>query len=202
MALTSPSNVVYFVGLLLLFTKLTRAEDEPNWEFSFDESLKEMVVGEAQDFQLNFKILNISQLNGHIQFFYLKSSDYSIAHFFDVINLNGIKENVWNRINFTINPQRPGTAYVYVGEHGYSSIINDDKNFTYSMKVIVHRNLSLLESKNALIYLGTFNTAIFIILNLCFGASLDIRKVNEIFHKPAAMILAVVLNIIILPLVS
>lgn len=203
MALTSPSIGVHLVGLFLLFTnQLTCAADESKWEYNFDESQKEMVVGEAQDFQLNYKISNISELKGHISFFYLMSSDHSIAHFFDAIPLRDIEENVWNRKNFTVNPSKPGTIHIYFGQHGYSPIIKRLTNSTKSMKIVVHRNLSSLESKNALIYLDAFNISIFIILNLCFGASLDLRKVNGIFSKPAGIILAFVLNIIILPLVS
>lgn len=203
MVLTRPSIIVYLVVLFLFFTnRLTNAVDEAEWEFHFNENLKEMVAGEAQDFEISYRIFNRSQLKSHISFFYLKSSDDSIANFFEPFAFNDIKKNEWNRLNFTINPIRPGTAHIYFSQHDYSSTTEDVKNFTTSMKIIVHRNFSLLESKNAMIYLDTFNTVIFLILNLCFGASLDIRKVNSIFKKPAGMILAFVLNIIILPLVS
>lgn len=198
MALTGASIVMGI--FLLLSNPFISAASEFKWEVSFDENVKEMVVGEVQDFQLSFKTFNTSELKGY-QSFYIKSTDYMIAHVFEVIHLDDIVKNSW-RMNFTINPMRPGSAKIFVDT--LDNFVNGIKreNNSVSMKFIVHRNLKSLESKNALIYLDALSISILLVLNVCFGASLDIRKINAIFRKPAGIILAFALDFIILPLVS
>lgn len=191
--------VVYFAGVFLLFSnRCASAENEIQWEANFDKQSAEMKIGEKADFVLTIRILNdppvdISQIS-----FYVEGSNRNIAQVYKVIRSNEIKENIWSG-NFTVNPVRPGTVKIHVD----MVQANEKQNSLQSMNIIVHRNLSTLESKNALNYLQTMNIALHILLYACFGAALDIRKVKAVFRDlKLGLLSALALDFVLLPLVS
>lgn len=198
MALTGASIVIGV--FLILSNRFISVASEFKWEASFDESVKDMIVGEKQDIQVNFTTFNTSEFK-KTDLIYIQCTDWMIANVFEVFTLDEVVKHS-GRMNFTVNPKRPGTAEIFVDVLDMHESVFKRGNDSVAMKIIVHRNLKSIESKNALVYLDAVSACIVLVLNVCFGASLDIRKINAIFRKPSGIVLAFALDFIILPLVS
>lgn len=191
--------VVYLAGVFLLFSnRFASAKNEIQWAANFEKRFAEMNVGEEMDFKLTIQILNFPPVDVSEIKFYVEASDRNIVQVYKMIRSDDIKENIWSG-NFTVNPVRPGSVNIHV-----NMVLNDEKqNSIESMNIIVHRNVSTLEFKNALHYLQTMNIFLHILLYACFGASLDIRKVKAIFRDlKLGLLSAFALDMFVLPLVS
>lgn len=189
-------NLIYSVVIFLaFFSQLAFAENEVDWEAKFDREYMHVLIGEQDEFMLLLKYLKPGPSNATIRFI---SSNLDIVQVYKMIPLSE-PVNMLHGFHVEIQALGLGNANISaeITRNGTKEIL--DNHLTVS----VTRNhlIKKFKPQNVLFYLKCIQY-FYILMNICFGAALDMKKLNAILKNPIGPSLALISNFVILPLVS
>lgn len=189
-------SVIYSVVIFLaLSSQFISAENEVEWELKFDRDNILMNIGESDNFMLLVKFLKAGPSNATIRVF---SSDPEAVKVYHTIHLSDTG-NAWKGFQVEMQALDLGNANISV------EITRNERAqvLDHHVAVSVTRNhlIKKFKPQNVLFYLK-FMQYFYILMNICFGAALDVKKLKAILRNPVGPSLALISNFVILPLVS
>lgn len=183
------------VILLALSSRVISGENEVEWEVKFDRDYIKMVIGESDNFMLLVKFLKTGPSNATIRVF---SSDPDAVKVYKTIHLSD-NGNAWKGFQVEMQALDLGNANISV------EITRNDRaqvlDHHVAVSVIRNHLIKKFRPQNVLFYLK-FMQYFYILMNMCFGAALDVKKLKIILRNPVGPSLALISNFVILPLVS
>lgn len=188
------------VALFAISNQFADAENEFELEVKFDREFMHIFIGESNEIMLLLKRENISrselQSNATLRLVSSNPEVVQMSENFIQLTESG---DVWNGFPFGFHPVGLGNANISV------EICRKNK------KEIIDKHVSILVTRNhmikkfkpqhVLLYLK-FMQYFYIVMNVCFGAALDVKKLKAILRNPIGPSFAIISNFIILPLVS
>lgn len=185
------------VIVLTISSHFTSAENEIEWEAKFDRNVMSMNIGEPDEFLLLLKFLKKSQSEKANTTIRLVSSHPEIVQVLKTIPLSEVSD-LWNGFHVEIQPVGLGKANVSVEITRNDTIEMPDNHVEVS--VTRSHMIKKFKPQNVLFYLK-FMQYFYILMNVCFGAALDVKKLKAILANPIGPSLALISNFVILPLV-
>ncbi|XP_055299083.1 uncharacterized protein LOC129566843 [Sitodiplosis mosellana] len=189
-------NLIYSVVIFLVISsQFTSAENEVEWQAKFDREFMIVMLGEPDEFVLLLKFLKTGPSNATLR---LVSSNPDVVQVYKTIPLGEAGE-VWKEFQVDIHPLGLGNANITVEitRKGKKDILDNH------MAVSVTRNhmIKKFKAQNVLFYLKLMQY-FYILMNICFGAALNVKKLTAILRNPIGPSLALISNFVILPLTS
>lgn len=199
MASTNLSILIYSVVVFLAISiRFTSAQNESEWEVNFDKHYMHMVFNEPKNFTVILKHLNISHSNQSDTTIGLVSGYPKMMLEYQVIPLSQI-DDIWNRFSVKIRPLSIGNANISVAitTNNKTEISNNHVAVSVTRNYIIKQ----YKQRNILFYIKLMQY-FYMVINVCFGIVLDVKKIRTILKNPIGLGLAIISDFIILPLVS
>lgn len=194
--------VIKILGILLFSHQITNAKVADQWEVDFSCVSHSINLGSAENINIFIYNLNKERLmesNGIIR---VVSSDPRTVEVSKIISPDEIREGRWSG-SFTAVPISLNSARVWVEiemRPKMCSIIERSHN---SMEINVLRNHNIINinrwfSPQFRFY---FMHISFVVLNVAFGAALDINKLKAILQYPIGPCVGFMFDLLLYPLV-